>query len=139
MQPAPLAAGLTPSRPLCLACCSQVPGRWRTIKAHGRAVGLPSDDDMGNSEVGAAGWEALLFGGDCCLGVTAAWGWCCLGVGAADCELLLGKWVLQAGSCCSCMSPLQCVAGHRLLGRGQKPDDMTTRRSVGRWPGAHSC
>ncbi len=33
----------------------QVPGRWRTIKAHGKAVGLPSDDDMGNSEVGAGG------------------------------------------------------------------------------------
>ena len=25
---------------------------WRTIRAHGEAVGLPSDDDMGNSEVG---------------------------------------------------------------------------------------
>jgi len=25
---------------------------WTTIKAHGTAVGLPSDDDMGNSEVG---------------------------------------------------------------------------------------
>lgn len=25
---------------------------FRTLKAHGRAVGLPSDDDMGNSEVG---------------------------------------------------------------------------------------
>ena len=25
---------------------------FRTIKAHGTAVGLPSDDDMGNSEVG---------------------------------------------------------------------------------------
>ncbi|MBR4581767.1 MAG: 2,3-bisphosphoglycerate-independent phosphoglycerate mutase, partial [Lachnospiraceae bacterium] len=25
---------------------------WLTIKAHGGAVGLPSDDDMGNSEVG---------------------------------------------------------------------------------------
>ena len=25
---------------------------WLTIKAHGTAVGLPSDDDMGNSEVG---------------------------------------------------------------------------------------
>ena len=25
---------------------------WRCIKAHGTAVGLPSDDDMGNSEVG---------------------------------------------------------------------------------------
>lgn len=29
-----------------------VPGRFRTVKAHGRAVGLPSDADMGNSEVG---------------------------------------------------------------------------------------
>ena len=27
------------------------PNRWRTVKAHGTAVGLPSDDDMGNSEV----------------------------------------------------------------------------------------
>ena len=42
-------------RPLCVVC-AQVPGRWRTIKAHGRAVGLPSDDDMGNSEVGAVCW-----------------------------------------------------------------------------------
>ncbi len=25
---------------------------WRTIRAHGEAVGLPTDDDMGNSEVG---------------------------------------------------------------------------------------
>ncbi|KAH6788667.1 Phosphoglycerate mutase [Perilla frutescens var. frutescens] len=29
-----------------------VPERWRLVKAHGTAVGLPSDDDMGNSEVG---------------------------------------------------------------------------------------
>ena len=29
----------------------KVPRRWRTIKAHGTAVGLPSDADMGNSEV----------------------------------------------------------------------------------------
>ncbi|XP_057792845.1 2,3-bisphosphoglycerate-independent phosphoglycerate mutase-like [Salvia miltiorrhiza] len=28
------------------------PERWRLVKAHGTAVGLPSDDDMGNSEVG---------------------------------------------------------------------------------------
>nr|XP_051207511.1 2,3-bisphosphoglycerate-independent phosphoglycerate mutase-like isoform X1 [Lolium perenne] len=28
------------------------PERWRLIKAHGTAVGLPTDDDMGNSEVG---------------------------------------------------------------------------------------
>ena len=29
-----------------------VPLRYRTVKAHGTAVGLPSDADMGNSEVG---------------------------------------------------------------------------------------
>ena len=29
-----------------------VPGRSIELRAHGRAVGLPSDDDMGNSEVG---------------------------------------------------------------------------------------
>ncbi|XP_010525657.1 PREDICTED: probable 2,3-bisphosphoglycerate-independent phosphoglycerate mutase 2 [Tarenaya hassleriana] len=28
------------------------PDHWRLIKAHGTAVGLPSEDDMGNSEVG---------------------------------------------------------------------------------------
>lgn len=28
------------------------PDRWRLIKAHGPAVGLPTEDDMGNSEVG---------------------------------------------------------------------------------------
>lgn len=28
------------------------PSRWRTIRAHGTAVGLPTDADMGNSEVG---------------------------------------------------------------------------------------
>ena len=27
------------------------PDRWMLLKAHGTAVGLPSDDDMGNSEV----------------------------------------------------------------------------------------
>ena len=27
-------------------------GPWRPLRAHGTAVGLPSDDDMGNSEVG---------------------------------------------------------------------------------------
>lgn len=31
---------------------ASAPGRWRLIKAHGTAVGLPSDADMGNSEVG---------------------------------------------------------------------------------------
>jgi len=29
-----------------------VPGRFRTVQAHGLAVGLPTDADMGNSEVG---------------------------------------------------------------------------------------
>jgi 2,3-bisphosphoglycerate-independent phosphoglycerate mutase len=29
-----------------------VPGRFRTVMAHGTAVGLPTDADMGNSEVG---------------------------------------------------------------------------------------
>ncbi|GLU14779.1 hypothetical protein SLE2022_313280 [Rubroshorea leprosula] len=28
------------------------PDKWRLIKAHGTAVGLPTEDDMGNSEVG---------------------------------------------------------------------------------------
>ncbi|KAL4309742.1 hypothetical protein GQ457_01G023890 [Hibiscus cannabinus] len=28
------------------------PEKWRLIKAHGNAVGLPTEDDMGNSEVG---------------------------------------------------------------------------------------
>lgn len=37
----------------CVDALRAVPGRFRTIKAHGTAVGLPSDDDMGNSEVGA--------------------------------------------------------------------------------------
>lgn len=27
-------------------------GRFRTVRAHGKAVGLPTEDDMGNSEVG---------------------------------------------------------------------------------------
>ncbi|KAK1404803.1 Phosphoglycerate mutase (2,3-diphosphoglycerate-independent) [Heracleum sosnowskyi] len=28
------------------------PDKWRLVKAHGTAVGLPTEDDMGNSEVG---------------------------------------------------------------------------------------
>ncbi|URE14969.1 LURP-one-related 8 [Musa troglodytarum] len=28
------------------------PERWRLVRAHGKAVGLPTEDDMGNSEVG---------------------------------------------------------------------------------------
>lgn len=39
-------------------------GRWRTVKAHGTAVGLPSDADMGNSEVGhnALGKDSSVSG-----------------------------------------------------------------------------
>ncbi|WPT17990.1 hypothetical protein PSENEW3_00005992 [Picochlorum sp. SENEW3] len=36
----------------CSDALRDVPGRWRSILAHGTAVGLPSDADMGNSEVG---------------------------------------------------------------------------------------
>lgn len=28
------------------------PDKWRLLRAHGLSVGLPSDEDMGNSEVG---------------------------------------------------------------------------------------
>jgi len=28
------------------------PEKWRLLKAHGPAVGLPTEEDMGNSEVG---------------------------------------------------------------------------------------
>ncbi|KAI3771683.1 hypothetical protein L6452_02850 [Arctium lappa] len=31
---------------------NSAPDKWRLVKAHGTAVGLPTDDDMGNSEVG---------------------------------------------------------------------------------------
>jgi bisphosphoglycerate-independent phosphoglycerate mutase (AlkP superfamily) len=37
----------------CTDALKENKARWRTIKAHGLAVGLPSDDDMGNSEVRA--------------------------------------------------------------------------------------
>jgi 2,3-bisphosphoglycerate-independent phosphoglycerate mutase len=58
--------------PLPLAFVSQgAPERWRLIKAHGTAVGLPTDDDMGNSEVGhnalgagqiyAQGYATLIY------------------------------------------------------------------------------
>ncbi len=42
-----------------------VSGRWRTVLAHGPAVGLPTDDDMGNSEVGhnALGSGQLIMQG----------------------------------------------------------------------------
>lgn len=36
----------------CYDALRKVPGRFRSILAHGTAVGLPSDADMGNSEVG---------------------------------------------------------------------------------------
>ena len=35
-----------------LQAAMAAPGRFMKLKAHGTAVGLPSDDDMGNSEVG---------------------------------------------------------------------------------------
>lgn len=40
------------------------PQRWRLLKAHGTAVGLPTDDDMGNSEVGKQErcWWCMLCG-----------------------------------------------------------------------------
>lgn len=46
-----------------------VQGRWRLLKAHGTAVGLPSDDDMGNSEVGhnALGAGQLINQGAKCV------------------------------------------------------------------------
>ncbi|XP_024967971.1 2,3-bisphosphoglycerate-independent phosphoglycerate mutase [Cynara cardunculus var. scolymus] len=31
---------------------NMAPDKWRLVRAHGTAVGLPTDDDMGNSEVG---------------------------------------------------------------------------------------
>ena len=36
----------------CMDALMAVKNRYRTVRAHGTAVGLPSDDDMGNSEVG---------------------------------------------------------------------------------------
>jgi 2,3-bisphosphoglycerate-independent phosphoglycerate mutase len=36
----------------CTDALRAVPKRFRTVRAHGKAVGLPSDADMGNSEVG---------------------------------------------------------------------------------------
>jgi 2,3-bisphosphoglycerate-independent phosphoglycerate mutase len=37
------------------------PDRWMLLKAHGTAVGLPSDDDMGNSEVTEVAKKRLLM------------------------------------------------------------------------------
>lgn len=52
---------------------AQAPRRWRTLRAHGTAVGLPSDADMGNSEVGAG---SRAFAGQPYLMIhnVAAWG-----------------------------------------------------------------
>ncbi|MQM13714.1 hypothetical protein Taro_046641 [Colocasia esculenta] len=46
MPPMPFAVMLNDGR------FANAPDKWRLIKAHGTAVGLPTDDDMGNSEVG---------------------------------------------------------------------------------------
>lgn len=37
---------------ICVVWVQSAPDRWRLVRAHGTAVGLPTDDDMGNSEVG---------------------------------------------------------------------------------------
>lgn len=42
-----VASARTPTLDRLMATCP-----WRPLRAHGTAVGLPSDDDMGNSEVG---------------------------------------------------------------------------------------
>jgi 2,3-bisphosphoglycerate-independent phosphoglycerate mutase len=37
----------------CYFCLHKgAPEKWTLVKAHGTAVGLPTEDDMGNSEVG---------------------------------------------------------------------------------------
>ena len=53
------------------------PEKWRLVRAHGNAVGLPTEDDMGNSEVGhnalgagrifAQGWVCLQSVVNICL------------------------------------------------------------------------
>lgn len=37
---------------MCSLFLKGAPDRWRLVRAHGTAVGLPTEDDMGNSEVG---------------------------------------------------------------------------------------
>jgi len=51
-------------------------GRWRLLKAHGTAVGLPSDADMGNSEVGhnALGAGQIVDQGAKCVDAALATG-----------------------------------------------------------------
>ncbi|CAI8591896.1 unnamed protein product [Vicia faba] len=43
------------------------PEHWRLVRAHGKAVGLPTEDDMGNSEVGhnALGAGRIFAQGKC--------------------------------------------------------------------------
>lgn len=48
----------------CTDALKAVPQRYRSVKAHGTAVGLPSDADMGNSEVG----HNALGSGQVCTG-----------------------------------------------------------------------
>ena len=51
-----VASAFTPNLDWLLANC-----RYRLLRAHGKAVGLPSDDDMGNSEVGHNAFGAGRF------------------------------------------------------------------------------
>jgi 2,3-bisphosphoglycerate-independent phosphoglycerate mutase len=53
------------------------PRRWRLLKAHGTAVGLPTDGDMGNSEVGhnALGAGAVACSGGCLRGRPGSLAW----------------------------------------------------------------
>jgi 2,3-bisphosphoglycerate-independent phosphoglycerate mutase len=54
----------------CTDALKAVPKRYRSVKAHGTAVGLPSDADMGNSEVGhnalGSGQVRAATLGTCC-------------------------------------------------------------------------
>lgn len=52
------------------------PRQWRLLKAHGTAVGLPSDADMGNSEVGhnALGAGQIVDQGAKCVDIALASG-----------------------------------------------------------------
>ncbi|KIZ04760.1 phosphoglycerate mutase [Monoraphidium neglectum] len=78
-----------------------VPERYRSVKAHGTAVGLPSDADMGNSEVrGAQGAGAAGAAGAALAKATAA------GDETAD----------------SFMSARSLRVGHNALGSGQVVD-----------------
>lgn len=43
------------------ALAAKGPGYYRSVLAHGPAVGLPTDGDMGNSEVRFSGAISLVF------------------------------------------------------------------------------